>query len=184
MSDKSLFAVLLRSPWWLSLLIAGVAGLVARALLPAEQALMVVLGTFPLLVIAAMAAWRQWRVPGAAQLAATLERAAAMGWRDFADWVQDAYARQGYTVSRLEGGAADFRLERQGETCLVSCRRWKAASHGVEALRPLQAACQAQGAAQGVYLSLAPVSAAAALYAKDAGLRLVHSHALALLLAR
>lgn len=184
MSDKSLFAVLLRSPWWLSLLIAVAAGLAARALLPAEQAPVAVLAPFPFLVVAAMAAWRQWRVPGAAQLDATLARAAAMGWRDFADWVQDAYVRQGYAVSRLEGGAADFRLERQGETCLVSCRRWKAASHGVEALRSLQAACQAQGAAQGVYLSLAPVSAAAGHHAQEAGLRLVHGPALALLLAR
>lgn len=183
MNERSLFAVLLRSPWWVSLLIVLVFGLVARVLLPAEFAVMVVLGTFPFLVIAAMAAWRQWRTPGATALDAALERAAAMNWRDFAAWVEQAYARQGYTVARLDGQAADFRLERQGQVSLLSCRRWKAASHGVEALRALQAACEQQGA-RGAYLSLGPVSEAGEGYAKEQGLQLVQGRALAGLLLK
>lgn len=184
MNEKSLFAVLLRSPWWVSLLLVLVFGLVARVLLPAEYAVMVVLGTFPFMVIAAMAAWRQWRTPGAARLDAALERAAAMNWRDFAAWVEQAYVRQGYTVARLDdGAAADFRLERQGQASLLSCRRWKAASHGVEALRALQAACERQGA-RGAYLSLGPVSEAGERYAKEQGLQLVDGGALALLLLK
>lgn len=181
MNERSLFAVLLRSPWWVSALIVLVFGVVARALLPAEYALMVVLGTFPFLVIAAMAAWRQWRAPSAARLDAALERAAGLGWRDFAAWVEQAYARQGYTVTPLDGVAADFRLERQGQLSLLSCRRWKAASHGVEALRALQAACAPQGA-HGIYLSLGPVSEAAVRHAQQHGLQLLHGRALAQLL--
>lgn len=178
LNERSLFAVLLRSPWWISLLIALLISLVARALLPPDYAVVVMLGTVPFVVIAALAGWRQWRAPGGAGLDAALERAAAMNWRDFAAWVQESYARQGYSVTRLEGGAADFRLVRQGQTRLLSCRRWKAASHGVEALRALQAACEQEGA-QGVYLSLAPVSEAAARQAQAAGLQLLHGQALA-----
>jgi len=177
-NERSLFAVLLRSPWWVSVLVVLLVGLVARALLPADYALMAVLGTFPFLVIAAMAAWRQWRSPSAARLEAALARAAGLGWRDFALWVEQAAARQGYTVTRLDGEAADFRLERQGQLSLLSCRRWKAASHGVEALRALQAACAQQGA-HGVYLSLGPVSEAAARHAQQHGLQLLHGPALA-----
>ena len=36
MAENSLFAILLRKPWWLSLAIAGVMALLALALLPAE----------------------------------------------------------------------------------------------------------------------------------------------------
>jgi restriction system protein len=183
MNERSLFAVLLRSPWWISLLISVLMSLLAFALLPREYAVVVMLGTFPFVVVAAVAAWRQWRAPGAAQLDAALQRAAAMNWRDFAAWVQACYAGQGYSVTRIEGEAADFRLERQGQTSLLSCRRWKAASHGVEALRALQSACE-QAGARGVYLSLAPVSEAAERYARESGLQLVHGQALALLLTK
>lgn len=183
MNERSLFAVLLRSPWWISLSIVLVISLIARALLPMDYAVVVMLGTAPFMVITVMAAWRQWRAPRAAELDAALQRAAAMNWRDFGAWVQECYARQGYTVTRLEGEAADFRLERQGQASLLSCRRWKAASHGVEALRALQSACEQEGA-RGVYLSLAPVSEAAERYAQAAGLQLVHGQALALLLTK
>ena len=181
LNERSLFAVLLRSPWWVSLLIVLLFGLVAYAFLPPQFARVVVLGTFPFWIITVMAAWRQWRAPRAAALDATLARAAAMNWRDFAAWVQASYARAGYTVTRLDGEAADFQLARQGQLSLLSCRRWKAASHGVEALRALQAACDKQGA-RGVYLSLAPASEAGERYAKETGMQLLHGPALAQLL--
>lgn len=182
MAEKSLFALLLRSPWWVSLLLVLVFALVARALLPDEYAAAGALGAFPFLVIAVIAAWRQWRAPNPVLLAAVLERAAAMPWREFSAWIEQALKQQGYSVSRLDGEAADFRLERQGVTSLVSCRRWKAVSHGVEAMRQLEAACQARGAQQALYLSLGPVSEAARLHAQGAGIRLMHGADLALLM--
>lgn len=183
MSSNSLFAILLRSPWWVSLLIVAVFALASRALLPEAYVAYGVLGGFPFLVIALIAAWRQWHAPSAARVAETLRQAGAVSWRDFAVWVERAYARQGYTVTRLDGEAADFRLERQGQASLLSCRRWKAASHGVEVLRTLQAACEQQGA-RGVYLSLGPVSEAAERHARTVGIELLHGPALALLLAK
>jgi restriction system protein len=182
MSEKSLFAILLRSPWWVSLLLVLVFALAARALLPAEYAAIGVLGTLPLVVVAAVAAWRQWRAPSPVLLAAALERAGAMSWREFAALMEQTLTQQGYRVSRLDGEAADFRLERQGVTSLVSCRRWKAASHGIDALRALEAARQAQGAQQALYLSLGPVSDAARLHAQGAGIRLIYGTDLALLM--
>ena len=178
MNERSLFAVLLRSPWWISLLIALLISLVARALLPGDYALAVMLGTTPFVVIAALAAWRQWRAPSAARLDAALERLATLGWRDFAAEVAQVYAQQGYVVTPLDGQAADFRLERAGQVSLLSCRRWKAARHGGEALRALQAACEPQGA-RGIYLSLVPVSDAALRLAQQSGLQLLHGRALA-----
>lgn len=182
MSDKSLFAILLRSPWWVSLLIVLLFALAARALLPAEYAVIGVLGAFPFLVIAAMAAWRQWRAPDPALLAAALDRAAAMPWGEFSALIEQALGRQGYSVSRLGGEGADFRLERQGQATVLSCRRWKAASHGIDALRQLEAARQAQDAQQAIYISLGPVSEPARRHAQAAGIRLIHGQELALLM--
>lgn len=184
MSDKSLFAILLRSPWWISLLIVLVISLAAKALLPAQYVAVGVLGSFPFVVIAVMAAWRQARQPSAAQVTAVLERAGALSWREFAAWVTRAFERQGFTVTALTGEAADFRLEKLGQTSLVSCRRWKAATHGVEQLRQLEAARVAQGARQALYLSLGPVSDAAGQQAKEAGIRLVHGPELGQLLVK
>jgi restriction system protein len=181
MNERSLFAVLLRSPWWISLLISVLMSVAAFALLPREYAVVVMLGTFPFVVVAAIAAWRQLHAPSPARLAQALERAAAMSWRDFALAMEQAWQRQGFSVTRLEGTVADFRLERQGQTSLLSCRRWKAASHGVEILRELRAACEQQGA-QGIYLCLAPVSDVAEAYAKASGLRLIHGEGVAVVL--
>jgi len=183
MAEKSLFAILLRSPWWISLSVAGLFALASSALLPAEYAAIGVLGGFPFLVIAVIAAWRQWRAPNPALLAAALERAGAMSWREFSAAVGQALGRQGYSVTRLDGTAADFRLERQGQVSLVSCRRWKAASHGIEVLRELDAARQAQGAQHAIYISLGPLTEQARRHAQEAGIRLIHGNDLALLMA-
>jgi restriction system protein len=182
MNERSLFAVLLRSPWWISLLISVLMSLVAFALLPQDYAVVVMLGTFPFVVVAAVAAWRQWQAPGAAQVEAALARAGAMHWRDFSDVLVQVYTAAGYAVTRLESEGADLRIERAGQRSLLSCRRWKAVNHGVETLKALQAACEREGAC-GVYLCLAPVSEAAEAYARQQGLQLVQGQALGLLLA-
>ena len=65
---------------------------------------------------------------------------------------------------------------------LVSCKRWKAATHGVEALRDLVAAKEAQEARQCIYLSLAPVSDTARRFATAQGVTLLSGNDLARLL--
>ena len=60
-APNSLFAVLLRSPWWASLGIAVALALLMRLLLPKEYAVAGMLGAFPFVVIAAIAAWKQLR---------------------------------------------------------------------------------------------------------------------------
>jgi restriction system protein len=183
MSEKSLFAILLRSPWWISLSVAGLFVLASNAVLPSPYVAVGVLCGFPFLVIAVIAAWRQRRAPDPALLAATLARAGTMSWREFSAALELALGRQGYSVTRLDSTAADFRLERQGQVSLVSGRRWKAASQGVEPLRELDAARQAQGAQQAIYISLGSLTEQAHRHVQDAGIRLINGNDLALLLA-
>ncbi len=154
MAKNSLFAKLLRSPWWVSLGLAAALSLVAAALLPAEYRVAGALSSFPFVVIAAIAAWRQWNVPNAAQVAQTHEAVGAMAWPAFAGLLEQVFVRDGFTVKRGTGEAVDFELQRQGRTMLVSARRWKSARTGLEALRALQAAREAADASDALYVSL------------------------------
>jgi restriction system protein len=185
MAKNSLFAVLLRSPWWYSVLIVLGFAFAARALLPEQYVVVGIMGAFPFVVIAAMSAWRQWKLPNPQKVADALARAGSMPWADFAATLEKAFTAQGYTVTRLNSPAADLQLMSQnGAVTLVSCKRWKAANHGVEALRALSQAQQAQGAQHAFYISLASVTDNARRYAQENGVVLMASHELGPLLVQ
>jgi restriction system protein len=182
MAKNSLFAVLLRSPWWVSLAVVGLFVMASIALLPPKYVALGVMGSFPFLVIAGVAAWRQWHAPNPTKVAQALELAGAMSWKDFSQQVEKGFARQGYAVTRLSGGAADFQLTKAERITLVSCKRWKAANQGVEALRDLAAAKDAQGAQHAMLISLGAITTQASRYAKEQGLFLMTEPELAQLL--
>lgn len=188
MAEKSLFAMLLRSPWWVSFVVVGVITLIAGALLPREYFVVGALSGFPIFVVGCIAAWRQLRAPSPARVAEMLGAVASMPWRGFADTLANAWTRAGYTVERLpastaNGSAADFALAQGGRTTLVSARRWKAATHGVEPLRELHAAMQAREASAGIYVAThGQVSDNARIFARDHGITLLQGDAVAALL--
>ena len=68
MSERSLFALLLRSPWWVSFLAALAVALVARLVLPGHLVPYGAVGGAPFLVVGCIAAWRQWKAPSQAQV--------------------------------------------------------------------------------------------------------------------
>jgi restriction system protein len=140
MAKNSIFAILLRQPWWVSLAVVAVFVVLAAALLPAPYVPFGVMGAFPFLVIAGLAAWRQRGQLKPARVAQLLDEAAQLSWRDFSVRLVQGLTRQGYTVQVLEGVGADLLLTRAAQTTVVSCKRWKAASHGVDAVRALLAA--------------------------------------------
>lgn len=155
MAEKSLFALLLRSPWWVSMLIAAVLALLAAALLPAAYRVVGALSAMPFVVIGAIAAARQWRLPSTAQIAQTVAATRSMNWPQFAALLEQAFRRDGYTVTRGSATSAfDFELERKGRTMLVAARRWKSARTGLETLRALQAARDDKEAPDALLISL------------------------------
>ena len=172
MSEKSLFAVLLRSPWWISFVLVAVIALAAGALLPKEYAGVGMLGGFPFFVIGCMAMWRQRNLPSAAELEKGMGMLSSMGWRDFSALLETAFTRQGYTVKHLNG-AADMQLEKKGVLTVVSAKRWKAAALGVEPLRELVAARDALEARNCVCITLGQVSAKANEYAEQNRITLI-----------
>ncbi|ODU11047.1 MAG: restriction endonuclease [Rubrivivax sp. SCN 71-131] len=165
MAKNSLFAILLRKPWWLSLAIAVALGLVAAALLPAAYKLVGAASGLPFLVIAAVAAWRQARQPSAARIEATRAAVARMAWPAFSALLEQAFAREGWRVTRANAASHDFVLEREGRRMLVGARRWKSAQPGLEALRALQAAREHADGAGARLIALGELSEAARPFA-------------------
>ncbi len=182
MAENSLFAVLLRSPWWVSLAVgAGIAAL-AHALLPEDYRLMGMLTALPFLVIAAIAGWRALRAPSATRVAATLETAAALSWREFSSALEEAFRRDGYAVTRPDKPGADLELSKEGRSTLVSARRWKAANCGIEPLRELHVAGEAREAGERIYVTVGVISDSARRFAGEKRIRLLHGTELARLL--
>ncbi len=78
-----------------------------------------------------------------------------------------------------------MRLTQGGKTTLVSAKRWKAATHGVEPLRELHAAMLASEAPAGVYVAaLGQVSDNAHAFAREHGIVVLQGDAVAQLLLR
>ncbi|PQZ69554.1 hypothetical protein CQ050_11005 [Achromobacter sp. MYb9] len=182
MSQNSIFAVLLRSPWWMS---AGVAVLLCVggfAALPRDFAAMGVFAAVPFAVISIMAAYKQLRAPSDTRVQAVAEATAAMSWADFANTVEAGFKRDGCEVQRLQTPGADFALSKDGHVAIVSAKRWKAARVGVDPLRELQAAREKRGAREAIYIALGDVSDNAWQYAKSQGVSLMTAPELAKLL--
>ena len=169
MAENSLFAILMRNPWWISMLIVIVFCLLCLAILPKDLRIFGMMGTFPFFITGAVAFKRQWGKPKPAAVEAELERLSALNWRDFSAELEAKLVKQGFEVTRLNGGAADFKLEKAGHITLVSAKRYKAATHGIEALQALVAQQETQGADKVMYVCLSPVTAQAAKFAKEKG---------------
>ena len=137
MSEKSLFATLLRSPWWVSFLVMLGVAVVAGALLPEAYKMAGILGGFPFLVIGVIAAWRQRNALSAERIIELTEQARSMVWAEFGDLIEGAFRQQGFVVTCPKTGLVDFEIEKNGLITLVSAKRWKAATVGAQSVREL-----------------------------------------------
>ncbi len=167
MAKNSLFAVLLRSPWWVSLAIAAGMAAALMALLPPDWRGPALFSVIPFLVLSVLAARNQRRLPSPARVEQTRQAVAAMTWPAFSRLLEDAFKRDGYSVQRGSGEVVDFVLERQGRRMVVSARRWKSARTGLETLRALQAARDAAEAADALYIGLGALTDTARPFAAE-----------------
>ena len=173
MSDKSLFAILLRSPWWYSFLIAAVLLLLARVFLPEAFRAVGMLSSIPFAILGVIAAWRQRDKPSPERVSMALDQLAQMSWKQFLPIMEQAFVQQGFTVSQLNSNAADLQLEKLGRVTLVSCKRWKAATLGVEVLRDLKAMQVSQEASYSACISLSLPTGVALKFAKENAIQLI-----------
>jgi len=182
MKENSLFAILLRSSWWISFAIAGAVTAVAIALLPvAHRGLGTVTG-LPFLVIGCIAAWKQFQAPSKGRVENTLAAVRAMSWPEFSAAIEAAYRRQGYGVSTVNGIGANFEITKEGRRALVSCKRWKVAHTGVDALQGLLEMKEARNAHECIYVTAGEVTDNARAFAGKHAIKLVGGNELARLL--
>lgn len=180
MHPNSLFAVLLRSPAWISFAVALALFAVARFFLPTVYAVFVGL---PFFVIGSIALWRQLQMPSAARVEATLAAVRGMSWPEFAAAIEEGFKREGYGVTRAQG-AVDFELSKSHRTAVVVAKRWKSARTGVEPLRELHAEREAREAHESIYVAAGEVTEQALAFAKEKRIRVVSGVELARLLPR
>lgn len=182
MSQNSLFAILLRSSWWISIAIAGGLIVLATVLLPPDFVPFGVFAAIPFIGIGAIAGWKQLRAPSPARIASTLDTVRAMGWNDFANALEAAFRADGYVVTRLAGQAADFEMKRDGRTSLLAGKRWKVARTGIEPLRDLVAAGQARDAQECLYVATGEITDKARRFATENRIQVLAGPELARLL--
>ena len=169
MSEGSLFAILLRSPWWVSALVAlGLFGF-TRLFLPLLFALLFAL---PFGVIAVIRGWRQLDAPSPKRLAAITESVRAMGWEAFSRTLTEAWQRDGATVEAIRHSSADFVVERNGRRTVVGARRWKAARSGIEVLEALQGSRDRLDAHDALFIATGEITEQARAYAAKHLIRL------------
>jgi restriction system protein len=182
--NNSLFAILLRSPWWVSFGVAAGLFALARLALPAAYAQYAIVVALPFVCIGGYVAWKQLQAPSAESVAARLEALRGLSWNEFSDALEAAFRRQGYEVERLRSDGADFALTRLGRVSIVSCKRWKVGRTGVEPLRELAAAGAAREAYECFYVAAGEVTDTARSFAAEHKIRLLHGAELATLLPR
>jgi len=178
MAENSLFAILLRSPWWIAAAIAlAVSGLAAVVMPEAYKGAALFAG-LPFAVIACVAGYRQARMPSARSVDATLRSLRTLPSQDFAALVENALRLQGYDVGRSGAGGADFEAAKEGRVTLVHCRRWKVAQTGIGPLRELASAARAREANEAIYVATGEVTAQARAFAAEHRIRLLDGPAL------
>ncbi|HEX2830794.1 MAG TPA: restriction endonuclease [Burkholderiales bacterium] len=156
-AKESLFQILLRQPWWVTLVVALLVFAVTRLIYPPVAPFT----ALPFVVLCGIIAFRQFR--GAAPLDAheRLEKLRAMDWDEFSALVVEAYRKLGYTVHPATSRDYDFRLTRNARVTLLQCRRWKVNQVGVGPLRELLKAVGREDASHGICIAAGDFSAPA-----------------------
>ena len=179
MHERSLFASLLRLPWWVSLALGVVIALVSRLTLKGDFLIFGVTMSLPFIVIAAIGLWRELKAPSAARIEALLAAVQAMSWREFSAAVEAAFVRDGFVVKPVSLPAADFEIAQGESVALVCCKRWKAANQGIAPLQDLAALCAARSAGEAIYISAAALTGKAQAYATEQRMRVINGAGLA-----
>lgn len=161
MARETLFRILQRQPWWLSVLVAAVLFGITELVYP-PVAFFIAL---PFLVLAAFIAYQQFRGTATVDVDGRLAALRAMSWENFSLVVTEAYRRQGYGVTDAQDPAYDFELTKGGRRTLLSCRRWKVNSVGIAPLRALSEAVRRYEAYNAICVAAGDFSVTAREYA-------------------
>jgi restriction system protein len=179
-NQTTLFQVLARQPWWVSILVAFGMFWIAYAVYPPVAPFF----ALPFALLAIYIGIRQWRSGVPSNPDEQLETLRNMSWESFSAAVSEAYRREGYAVSPSREQGYDFRLTRDGRVTLLQCRRWKVNQVGADPVRELARAVDRVQAYRGICLATGEFSAPARKLAAAEPLALVSGTELVMLVKR
>ena len=169
MAKQTLFHILSRQPWWVTLLVALVMFALARILYEPIAPFVAV----PFVLFGIFIGFKQFRSGSSADAGERLTALREMSWDEFSRLVTDAYRREGYTVAPADGAGHDFKLTNNGRLTLLQCRRWKVSQVGAGPVRELAAAVDRNEAYNGICIGGNAFSAPALELAKQEPIKLV-----------
>ncbi len=178
-SENSLFAVLLRSPWWYSVLAGLLIIAITMVLFGGRYVVLGLFGAIPFFGIAAVAGFKQSKLPIKKRIQEIDEQARAMPAPDIAKKIADSYEQRRFDVEKLDKKGAELLLIRGNQTIGLSSKRFKVANTGIEPLKQLVEIGNKREATGYLYVALGSLSAAAADYAKQNDIEIIQASKLA-----
>lgn len=116
----------------------------------------------------------------------SLQDISALKWREFEEFIGEAYKRQGYQVEVRGGnepdGGIDLILRKKGEMVVVQCKHWKAEQVGVNIVRELYGVVAAEGATKGILVTTGYFTRDAEIFAHGKPLLLIRGNELSRLI--
>ena len=195
-NSEGIFDMLAVLPWWISVVVAGLAYVFFRWLFPAFAGESVFLKTMAhafqgnawlvfclFLIPAPIAYFNARRRRKLLDSQTGIESIRAMSWQDFELLVGEAFRRQGYVVDEYGGsapdGGIDLVLHKGGKTSVAQCKRWRERQIGAPLVRDLFGAMHAAGAHAAIFVSSGKYSSDAAEFARGNPIRLIDGEELA-----
>lgn len=179
MAKNSLFAVLLRSPWWYSVLIGLVLIAISSVIAGGQYVALGVFSALPFFGIAGFNGYKQSQLPSQKRIQDVDQQARKMSSGQIAAKIAESYVEARYDSVVVKGHAADLELTRGNRTILLSSKRFKVANTGIEPLKQLVAAGENSEATGYLYVALGEISATARDYAKRNNIELIEADSLA-----
>lgn len=193
--NEKLSDILLKAPWWVSVVLALVAFIGLRWVAPAiigDSGNRAAIGRgvsqfapWPALILLILAAGsfilsRRKRELVDSQTG--LESLRNVSWKHFEWMVGEAYRRMGYAVDDSLGsgadGGIDLTLRKTGETTIVQCKQWKVISVGAPVVRELYGLLAHHGAARAIIVTSGRFTKEAQAFAAGKPIDLVDGPAL------
>lgn len=156
-AKESLFQILLRQPWWVTLIVAFLVFALAHVIYEPIAPFMAA----PFVILCGIIAFKQWRGSAPMDMHERLAALREMDWEEFSALITGIYRKRGYAVHPAGGGGYDFRLTKEGRVALLQCRRWKVNQVGVGPLRELAKAVEREDASLGICIAAGDFSAPA-----------------------
>lgn len=179
MSHNSLFAILLRSEWWYSVLIGLAAIAISLAVFGGKYLLLGIFGALPFFCVAGFVGFKQAKLPSQKRIQEVQAEARSMSTKQIANKIAQAYIDIRFDAEKFNGDAADLALIRGNRTILLCTKRYKVGNTGVDPLKQLIAAGEKTEATGYLYVALGDISAAAIEFAKKNDIELIQAARLA-----